>query len=143
MQITDVKVRKLFEDGPMKAIVSVTFDGQLAVHDIKVINARDKFFIVMPSRKNPDETFRDIVHPINSQFRGVLEKAVIEAYNQALADAAAEDDRKRPLAQRMAHDLDKQPCDGAHARRRQRDEQPPCARKARPRRAVVVHAREL
>ena len=90
MQITDVKVRKLFEDGPMKAIVSVTFDGQLAVHDIKVNNARDKFFIVMPSRKNPDETFRDIVHPINSQFRGVLEKAVIEAYNQALADAAAE-----------------------------------------------------
>lgn len=90
MQITDVKVRKLFEDGPMKAIVSVTFDGQLAVHDIKVINARDKFFIVMPSRKNPDETFRDIVHPINSQYRGVLEKAVIEAYNQALADAAAE-----------------------------------------------------
>ena len=90
MQITDVKVRKLFEDGPMKAIVSVTFDGQLAVHDIKVINARDKFFIVMPSRKNPDETFRDIVHPINSQFRGVLEKAVIEAYNQARADAAAE-----------------------------------------------------
>ena len=90
MQITDVKVRKLFEDGPMKAIVSVTFDGQLAVHDIKVINARDKFFIVMPSRKNPDETFRDIVHPINSQFRGVLEKAVIEAYNQALADAAVE-----------------------------------------------------
>ena len=90
MQITDVKVRKLFEDGPMKAIVSVTFDGQLAVHDIKVINARDKFFIVMPSRKNPDETFRDIVHPINSQFRGVLEKAVIEANNQALADAAAE-----------------------------------------------------
>ena len=74
----------------MKAIVSVTFDGQLAVHDIKVINARDKFFIVMPSRKNHDETFRDIVHPINSQFRGVLEKAVIEAYNQALADAAAE-----------------------------------------------------
>ena len=90
MQITDVKVRKLFEDGPMKAIVSVTFDGQLAVHDIKVINARDKFFIVMPSRKNPDETFRDIVHPINSQFRGVLEKAVIEAYNQALADAPDE-----------------------------------------------------
>ena len=87
MQITDIKVRKLFDDGPMKAIVSVTFDGQLAVHDIKVINARDKFFIVMPSRKNPDETYRDIVHPINSQFRATLEKAVIDAYNQALEEA--------------------------------------------------------
>ena len=90
MQITDIKVRKLFDEGPMKAIVSVTFDGQLAVHDIKVINARDKFFIVMPSRKNPDETYRDIVHPINAQFRSVLENAVIAAYQEALAEAAAE-----------------------------------------------------
>ena len=88
MQITDVKIRKLFEEGPMKAVVSVTFDGQLAVHDIKVINARDRFFIVMPSRKNPDETYRDIVHPINAQFRAALEEAVIAAYEQALAEAA-------------------------------------------------------
>ena len=88
MQITDVKIRKLFEEGPMRAIVSVTFDSQLAVHDIKVINARDKFFIVMPSRKNPDETYRDIVHPINAQFRAVLEASVIAAYDKAVIEAA-------------------------------------------------------
>ena len=87
MQITDVKVRKLFDEGPMRAIVSVTFDGQLAVHDIKVINAREKYFIVMPSRKNPDDTYRDIVHPINSQFRIALEKAVVEAFYVALENA--------------------------------------------------------
>lgn len=85
MKITDIKVRKLFDDGPMKAVVSVTFDDQLAVHDIKVINAKDKFFIVMPSRKNPDNTYRDIVHPINSHFRLELEEAVIDAYNRELA----------------------------------------------------------
>ena len=90
MQITDVKVRKLFDEGPMRAIVSVTFDGQLAVHDIKVINAREKYFIVMPSRKNPDDTYRDIEHPINSQFRAALEKAVIEAYYEALENAENE-----------------------------------------------------
>ncbi len=84
MQITDIKIRKLFEEGPMKAIVSVTFDGQLAVHDIKVINAREKHFIVMPSRKNPDDTYRDIVHPINAQFRSQLEQAVLAAYDEAL-----------------------------------------------------------
>ncbi|MBQ8345825.1 MAG: septation regulator SpoVG [Clostridia bacterium] len=88
MQITDIKVRKLFDEGPMKAIVSVTFDGQLAVHDIKVIHARDKFFIVMPSRKNPDETYRDIVHPINASFRSLLEEAVISAYQTELETAA-------------------------------------------------------
>ena len=89
MQITDIKVRKLFNDGPMKAIVSVTFDGQLALHDIKVIYARDKYFTVMPSRKNPDGTYRDIVHPINASFRNMLEEAVIDAYNKELAIAEA------------------------------------------------------
>ena len=81
MQITDIKIRKFFDDGPMKAVASVTFDDALAVHDIKVIYARDRFFIVMPSRKNPDGTYRDIVHPINASFRASLEEAVIDAYH--------------------------------------------------------------
>lgn len=84
MEITDIKIRKVFEEGPMKAIVSVTFDGQLALHDIKVINARNKFFIVMPSRKNTDGTYRDIAHPINATFRAKLENAVIGAYEEEL-----------------------------------------------------------
>ena len=87
MEITDVKVRKLFDEGPMKAIVSLTFDGQLAMHDIKVIQTRDKMFIVMPSRKNPDDTYRDIVHPINAEFRAKLESAVLAAYDEALKAA--------------------------------------------------------
>ena len=84
MQVTDIKIRKFFEDGPMKAIVSVTFEDCLAVHDIKVIYARDRYFIVMPSKKNPDGTYRDIVHPINSDFRSSLEEAVIDAYHVQL-----------------------------------------------------------
>lgn len=93
MKITDIKIRKTFDEGPMKAIASVTFDAQLVVHDIKVIYARDKYFIVMPSRKNPDDTYRDIVHPINSEFRAVLEEAVKAAYDQELkAQAEAENE---------------------------------------------------
>ena len=80
MIITDVKIRKTFDEGPMKAVASVTFDNELALHDVKVIYARDKYFVVMPSRKNPDGTYRDIVHPINSEARERLEKAVIDAY---------------------------------------------------------------
>ena len=75
----------------MKAIVSVTFDDALAVHDIKVIFARDRYFIVMPSRKNPDGTYRDIVHPINAAFRAELESAVIDAYHVQLAAQEAEE----------------------------------------------------
>lgn len=84
MNITDIKIRKMFHDGPMKAIISVTMDDQIALHDIKVIYARDKYFIVMPSRKNPDGTYRDIVHPINAAFRATLEEAVLAAYQEEL-----------------------------------------------------------
>lgn len=91
MVVTDIKIRKFFSEGPMKAVVSVTFDGALAVHDIKVINAKDKYFIVMPSRKNPDGTYRDIVHPINAEFRAELEGAVIKAYFDGLENAIFED----------------------------------------------------
>ena len=84
MQITDIKIRKFFDEGPMKAVVSVTLDDCLAIHDIKVIYARDRFFIVMPSRKNPDGSYRDIVHPINAAFRQQLEESVIDAYHVQL-----------------------------------------------------------
>ena len=84
MKITDIKIRRTFTDGPMKAIASVTFDHQLVVHDIKVIYAKEKYFIVMPSRKNPDDTYRDIGHPINAEFRAVLEDAVKSAYDAEL-----------------------------------------------------------
>ena len=101
MQITDIKVRKIFEEGPMKAIVSVTFDHALAVHDIKVIYAREKFFIVMPSRKNPDDTYRDIVHPINAQFRSQLESAVIAAYEAELEAQANAEEADATVAQEI------------------------------------------
>ena len=71
MVITDIKVRKLFDDGPMKAIVSVTFDDQLVLHDIKVIGVRERNFIVMPSRKKSDgitSCHDEIVYVIIKRF---------------------------------------------------------------------------
>lgn len=92
MQITDVKIRKIFNnEEPMKAIVSITFDNQLALHDIKVIYAREKLFIVMPSRKNPDGTYRDIVHPINGDFRAYIEETVLKAYEEAIENIEPSD----------------------------------------------------
>ena len=84
MKITGIKIRKTFSEGPMRAIASVTFDHQLVVHDIKVIYAKDKYFIVMPSKKNPDGTYRDIAHPIKPEFREELNDAVLEAYFEEL-----------------------------------------------------------
>ena len=82
IKITDVKIRKLGEEGKMKAVVSVTFDDMFVVHDIKVIDSKDKLFVAMPSRKTADGEFKDIAHPINSEMRESLQTKIIEKYNE-------------------------------------------------------------
>ncbi len=89
MQITSVKIRKIFAEGPMLAVASVTFSDVFVIHDVKVIYANDRHFIVMPSRKNADGTYRDIAHPITAEFRAELEKAVLEAYEIAKEQEAS------------------------------------------------------
>jgi stage V sporulation protein G len=84
MKITDVRVRKVTEEGKMKAIVSVTFDEEFVVHDIKVIEGQNGLFIAMPSRKMADGEFRDIAHPINATTRQKIQEAVFEEYEKAL-----------------------------------------------------------
>lgn len=37
MNITAIKIRKILREGRLRAVVSVTLDDQLAIHDIKVI----------------------------------------------------------------------------------------------------------
>ncbi len=72
----------------MKAVVSVTFDNAIVVHDIKIIEGQDKLFIAMPSRKTADGEFKDIAHPINAQMREYLESSILAKYETALAEEA-------------------------------------------------------
>lgn len=69
----------------MKAVVSVTFDDAFVVHDIKIIEGQEKLFTAMPSRKTPDNEFKDIAHPINSQMRDALETAILKEYDKYIA----------------------------------------------------------
>lgn len=80
INITDVKVRKLAEEGKMKAVVSITFDNMFVVHDIKVIEAKDKLFVAMPSRRTPEGEFKDIAHPINAEMRDEIHTKILNKY---------------------------------------------------------------
>ncbi|EOT2985526.1 septation regulator SpoVG [Clostridium perfringens] len=82
MNITDVRIRKISAEGKMKAIVSVTFENQFVVHDIKVIEGQNGLFIAMPSRKTPDGEFKDIAHPINTEAREQIQKAILDEYEK-------------------------------------------------------------
>lgn len=90
MIITDVRIRKISAEGKMKAIISVTFDGEFVVHDIKVIEGQNGLFIAMPSRKTPDGEFKDIAHPINADTRERIQLSILEAYEKAVLEDVAE-----------------------------------------------------
>ena len=87
MQITDVRFRKLFDTEPLKAVCSITIDDAIAVHDIKLVETNSKTIVVMPSRKRGDGEYIDIIHPINSTAREIIEKAVVGEYNKLNSDA--------------------------------------------------------
>ena len=86
MNITDIRIRQIKDGGRMKAIASVTFDGDFVVHDMKVIEGTDGLFLAMPSRRIPSGSFRDIAHPINSKTRNELEEAVINEFQRVAAE---------------------------------------------------------
>ncbi len=84
MDITDVRVRKVNEEGKMKAVVSITFDDEFVVHDIKIIEGQNGLFIAMPSRKMGEDDFRDIAHPLRSETRAKIKDAIFAEYQKIL-----------------------------------------------------------
>ena len=81
-----MRIRKISKEGKMKAIVSITLDGEFVVHDIKVIEGEKGLFIAMPSRRAGDGEYRDIAHPINSQTREMIQNIILERYEAVLEE---------------------------------------------------------
>lgn len=109
MEITDLKIRKMMTEGRLRAIVSITLDQMLAVHDIKVVQGDARLFVAMPSRKDEAGIFRDIVHPISGQARQYLENQILAAYQEQLAlmqaEAEVNGDEPAPAADAPAAEL--------------------------------------
>ena len=88
MEITEVKVFPRgtadAEDQKLKAYASITFDGSFVVRGLKVIDGKNGLFVVMPSRKLSDGTFKDIAHPLNNDMRKTIEMMVLEKFHETI-----------------------------------------------------------
>ena len=84
--ITDVRVRKVAKEGKLKAVVSITFDDEFVIHDIKVIEGEKGLFIAMPSKRAADGEYRDIAHPIKSGTRERIQSTILAKYEQVLME---------------------------------------------------------
>ncbi len=85
MTITDVRIRKISNEGKMKAVASITLDSEFVIHDIKIIEGDKGLFIAMPSRKTPENEYRDIAHPIKVEVREYVQTTILKAYEEYVA----------------------------------------------------------
>jgi stage V sporulation protein G len=90
MEVTDIRVRNVNVDGKLKAYVTVTFDDSFVVHNVKVIEGENGVFIAMPSRKTKKGEYKDVAHPINTDFRGLLQNLIISEYSKVKDEPAVE-----------------------------------------------------
>lgn len=82
MKITDVRVRKIENQNRLRAVASITIDDAFVIHEIRVIEGAKGIFVAMPSRKNKFGVFKDVAHPINTETRAEVEKAVLDEFNK-------------------------------------------------------------
>lgn len=90
MKVTNVRIKLVNTDGRLKAVGSITINDSFVVHDVRVLEGEKGMFVAMPSKKMPNGMFRDIAHPINTETRTMIDKAVLEAYEEALKEAEVE-----------------------------------------------------
>lgn len=90
MKITEIKVYPARESGRLKAYATIVFENIFIVRDLKVIEGNKGLFVSMPSRRRKDGTFRDIVHPLNSETRKMIEDMVVLEYNKVVESGIQE-----------------------------------------------------
>ena len=83
LTVTDVRIRRLSQDGKMKAVCSVTFDDAFVVHDVKVVEGQNGLFVAMPSRRTlPGNSGTSLIR--SRREREVIQSAVLKAYSEAV-----------------------------------------------------------
>ena len=92
MEITDIRIKKVSTGGKLKAYVTVTFDDCFVVHNLKIISGKAGTFIAMPSRKTKTGEYKDIAHPINSEFRHRIQSEIIREYDKVEDEIESEGD---------------------------------------------------
>ena len=83
MKVTEVNVFPVNEER-LKAYVSITIDSCFVIRDLKIILGNNGMFVAMPSKKRKDGQFKDVAHPLNQETRETIEKAVFDAYENAV-----------------------------------------------------------
>jgi len=82
VEITEVRAKRINGDNRLVGIAAITIDNCFVVHELRIIEGKNGLFVAMPSRKMPNGDYKDVAHPINSETRAMIEKAVLDKYHE-------------------------------------------------------------
>lgn len=88
MKITEVRAKRVNGDNRLVGIAAITIDECFVVHELRIIEGKNGLFVAMPSRKMPNGEFKDVAHPINTETRSMIERAVLDAFEKLPAEVA-------------------------------------------------------
>lgn len=82
IKVTDIRMRKVQDQGPIKAFADITLNGAFVVHSVKLVDGENGYFASMPSRKLESGEYKDIAHPIDTELRTHITEKIVEEYNR-------------------------------------------------------------
>ena len=83
-----------FENSKVKAFASANIGGAFAIHGLRIVNGEKGMFVAMPStsyQKDGKTEYQETFHPVSGEARKALNDAVLEAYEQKLAEVQTEE----------------------------------------------------
>ena len=78
----------------VKAFASANIGGAFAIHGLRVVDGEKGLFVAMPStsfQRDGKTEYQETFHPVSGEARKALNDAVLEAYEQKLAEEQTED----------------------------------------------------
>ena len=79
----------------VKAFASANIGGAFAIHGLRVVDGEKGLFVAMPStsfQRDGKTEYQETFHPVSGEARKALNDAVLEAYEQKLAEEQTEDE---------------------------------------------------
>jgi len=107
MEITEVRVNPN-RGGKVKAFAQIVIDDCFLIGDIRVMEGKEgTVYVTMPSRRLRNGSFRDIVHPLNTETRRRVDEAILKEYERVVAERGSEPEngsKTQQIASRLLAD---------------------------------------
>lgn len=81
MQVTEVRLRRVVGKGKVKALASITLDGELVIRDLRIVEGEHGLFVSMPTKLKEGE-FVDVAFSLTTSLREAIAEAVLNQYFQ-------------------------------------------------------------